>query len=279
MNAQNAPGMNTGMNIGMNISRRASSSGSEKGMMSFDVSSLMTGWAALGLSVVILIILFAVYYETIGYYIQLGYSKLNWSREQGEVVEIETPGGVTAQLTPASDEDGNGKADSGILGSLMETDVATALSGGSSQVFNINRNVYRFTDAEPLCRAFGAELATYDQVKDAYKAGADWCNYGWVKGQLAVYPTQQSTYDKLQAGPADQRMQCGLPGMNGGYFPNEDQRFGVNCYGPRPAETALDERIASEDREDIAFDREVTKFKAEKGSIAVTPWSSTQWSS
>ena len=62
--------------------------------------------------------------------------------------------------------------------------------------------------------AFGAELATYDQVRDAWKSGADWCNYGWVKGQAAVYPTQQETYDKLQTGAEDQRMACGMPGVN-----------------------------------------------------------------
>ena len=34
--------------------------------------------------------------------------------------------------------------------------------------------------------AFDAELASYDQVKDAWQKGADWCNYGWVKGQAAA---------------------------------------------------------------------------------------------
>ena len=58
------------------------------------------------------------------------------------------------------------------------------------EVFNISKNEYNYYDAEPLCRALGAELATYDQVKEAWSKGADWCNYGWVKGQAAVYPTQ-----------------------------------------------------------------------------------------
>jgi hypothetical protein len=165
----------------------------------------------------------------------------------------------------------------------IESDVESALGFGSSgpggkQVFNISRNLYKFSDAEPLCRAYGAELATYDQVKDAYKAGADWCNYGWSKGQLALYPTQKSTYDKLQHGPENERMSCGLPGVNGGYFPNEEQRFGVNCYGPRPAESALDERVQMEERSDTAFDREVNHYKAELDSIAVNPFNTKQWS-
>jgi hypothetical protein len=250
------------------------------------LTGFLSGWGGILLVVVVLIILFAVYYETIGYYIQLGWDKLGWSRAHGERVEIKAPGGMTAMMAPVAD------AGTNIAGSLegaaqrIESDVEAALgmgSGSSSgpgkkQVFNIARNLYTFGDAEPLCRAFGAELATYDQVKEAHADGADWCNYGWVKGQLAVYPTQKSTYEKLQHGPEKDRMSCGMPGVNGGYFPNAEQRFGVNCYGPRPAESALDERVAHEEKENIAFDREVNHFKSELGSIAVTPWSGKQWS-
>jgi Na+-transporting methylmalonyl-CoA/oxaloacetate decarboxylase gamma subunit len=60
---------------------------------------------------------------------------------------------------------------------------------GSAEVFNISKNVYTFNDAAAVCAAAGAELATYDQVKAAYDKGADWCNYGWIIGQMAVYPT------------------------------------------------------------------------------------------
>ena len=287
------PGMNAmAMNAGMNMGRKATNAGSAVAGASFDIMSIFTGWGAVVIALIVLIVLFAVYYQTIGYYIQLGWDKLSWSRNHGEIVEIDAPGGLSAQLTPAPSETpgpANATETSGspfgaglgkLIGSL-ESDVAAALGDSDSgkQVFNVSRNLYRFSEAEPLCRAFGAELATYDQVKDAYKAGADWCNYGWIKGQLAVYPTQKETYDKLQQGPKEDRMSCGLPGVNGGYFPNEDQRFGVNCYGPRPAETALDNRIKKEEKSDIAFDREVNNFKAELDSIPVNGFNSHQWSS
>ena len=238
--------------------------------------------------VLILIAVIAIYYETVGYYINLGWDKLKWSHDRGEEIKIKVPGAdVSAKLSPASSDSSDSSSpfdalENGIAN--LESDVAAALGGsgssgpGSKQVFNVARNVYTFHEAEPLCRAFGAELATYDQVKAAHKAGADWCNYGWVKGQLAVYPTQKSTYDKLQHGPEHDRMSCGRPGVNGGYFPNADQRFGVNCYGPRPAESALDERIQREEKSDIAFDREVNKFKSELDSIGVNPWNGSQWS-
>jgi hypothetical protein len=228
----------------------------------------VSGWIAVGVALLVLVALFAVYYQTIGYYIQIGWDKLMLSRDHKEKVQVDIPNGPSMLLTPTDST----------TTVPLDSDVEKALGPNPVQVFNVNRNIYRFSEAEPLCRAFGAELATYDQVKDAYKSGADWCNYGWIKGQLAVYPTQKETYDKLQKGPEQDRMSCGLPGVNGGHFPNEDQRFGVTCYGPRPVETALDERIQKPENSDIAFDREVSRFKAQRDTIAVTPWSSTKWS-
>jgi hypothetical protein len=253
-------------------------------------ASFLSGWGAILLAIVLLVVLFAVYYQTIGYWMQIGWEKLGWSRSRNESVTIEVPGGgPSATLIPVPNES-NAGSDSGAVNigqalngvaKRLESDVESALSGSGSrngEVFNVSRNLYTFGDAEPLCRAFGAELATYDQVKSAYEAGADWCNYGWIKGQLAVYPTQKSTYDKLQHGPENERMACGLPGLNGGYFPNAEQRFGVNCFGKRPAESALDERLQQEDRSATAYDREVNKFKAEIDSIGVNPWNAKQWS-
>jgi len=278
MNAQ------PGFNAPASVSPRISSNIGLPSVDSIDFS-FMSGWGAIALAVILLMVLFAVYYQTIGYYIQIGWDKLSWSRKHGETVEIEVPGShgmLGAQLTPVPAGGPVGSAPFGSLEkvvSALESDVESALgSGGNKQVFNVSRNLYSFSEAEPLCRAFGAELATYDQVKDAYKSGADWCNYGWVKGQLAVYPTQKATYEKLQHGPEHERMSCGLPGVNGGYFPNEDQRFGVNCYGSRPAETALDERLQQAETSDIAFDRQVNHYKSELDSIGVNPWSSKQWS-
>jgi hypothetical protein len=269
--------------FGMNTAPSASAPGTNTSAL-VSATGFLKGWGGIALVILILVVLFAVYYETIGYYIQIGWKKLQWSHERGETVEVKVPGGPSAILRPIPEpSQAKGESISAALAgavSTLETDVEAALGAGAGgkQVFNVARNVYTFHEAEPLCRAFGAELATYDQVKDAYKAGADWCNYGWVKGQLAVYPTQKSTYDKLQHGPEEERMSCGLPGVNGGYFPNAEQRFGVNCYGARPAESALDERIQMEEKSHTAFDREVNHFKAELDSIGVNPWSSKQWS-
>ena len=239
----------------------------------------MTSWqGVVGVIVVVMILIF-IYYQTVGYSFDLGWDKMKWSRDNDEKIKIEVPGTkISAELNPITK---NQPASTAIDGPIqrIESDVQNALGlGDGKEVFNVARNLYKFEEAEPLCKAFGAELATYDQVKNAYKAGADWCNYGWSKGQLALFPTQKETYEKLQHGPEDQRMSCGLTGVNGGFFPNADQRFGVNCYGPRPVKSALDERIQEADSSDIAFDRQVNHFKAELDSIPVNPFSSGKWS-
>lgn len=271
---------------GRNASAVSSASNSGSGVVA-TTAGFLSGWGGILLILVALVILFAVYYQTIGYYIQLGWEKLKWSHDRGERIDIDVPGPISAHLTPAPvSAGGAGSSISASLGGAinrLESDVEAALGSvgvgpDAKQVFNISRNLYTFAEAEPVCRAFGAELATYDQVKAAYENGADWCNYGWVKGQLAIYPTQQDTYEKLQHGPEDQRMSCGVPGVNGGYFPNAEQRFGVNCYGPRPAESALDERTQMQSQNTTEFDREVNHFRAIRDSIAVSPWNEKQWS-
>lgn len=166
---------------------------------------------------------------------------------------------------------------------VLDTRAVEKILPGRKEVFNIATDRYTYTDAEPVCKAFGAELATYDQVKEAWKKGADWCNYGWVKGQAAVYPTQQSTYDKLQAGPEDQRMACGVPGINGGYFDNPELRFGVNCYGNKPSENETDNRHTMSKNhgltpDAIAYDKKVAEYKAHLTEIPVNPFNSKSWS-
>ena len=155
---------------------------------------------------------------------------------------------VDIQINPEAQYEGNKKNNEGnkknnsLVGEL-EKDLGLANlekqkngeSGGSmgSQVFNIPGNDYSFEDAKALCKAYGAELATYSQIEDAYKNGAEWCNYGWSANQMAFYPTQKTTWDKLQK-IKGHKHDCGRPGINGGYIQNPRVRFGVNCYGPKP---------------------------------------------
>lgn len=104
------------------------------------------------------------------------------------------------------------------------------------QVFNVSNNLYNYEEAQKVCAAFDASLATYDQIETAYNNGGEWCNYGWSDGQMAYFPTQKETWEQLQNNP-NMKHACGRPGINGGFIDNPYIKFGANCYGvkaPQP---------------------------------------------
>jgi hypothetical protein len=151
------------------------------------------------------------------------------------------------------------------------------------QVFNIPGNYYDYNNAKALCKAYGAELATYKQLEEAYDSGAEWCNYGWSQGQMALFPTQQKTFDNLQKIPGHEH-DCGRPGINGGYIANPNVRFGVNCYGNKP-KIDEEERTIMENAspypvtmEDIAFQKQVDYWKQHVDDIIVSPFNNKTWS-
>jgi hypothetical protein len=151
------------------------------------------------------------------------------------------------------------------------------------QVFNIPENKYVYPDAKAICSAYGARLATYSEVEDAYKNGGEWCNYGWSDGQMALFPTQQKTFDKLQEIEGHEN-DCGRPGVNGGYIANPAVRFGVNCYGFKPRMTETDKYIMANDSiypktmKDLAMEKRVNYWKERLSEILVSPFNHNTWS-
>lgn len=152
------------------------------------------------------------------------------------------------------------------------------------QVFNISDNIYTYYDAMALCKAYDAELADYKQMADAYKNKAEWCNYGWTKGQMALYPTQKCTWEKLQQGPKEHRNDCGRPGLNGGYFENPYLRFGVNCYGYKPNPTSKEKEIVKLStnpyltQKEREFKNKVDYYKSRKYDYTILPFTKNKWS-
>jgi hypothetical protein len=119
-----------------------------------------------------------------------------------------------------------------------DEDDETDISGnkdvsGNDEVFNVANNIYTYDDAQTVCSIYGAKLATYDQIERSYQNGGEWCNYGWSDGQMAFFPTQKSSYERLQKSDKTKN-KCGRPGVNGGYMANPKLKFGVNCYGKKP---------------------------------------------
>jgi hypothetical protein len=151
------------------------------------------------------------------------------------------------------------------------------------QVFNVSQNTYVYDDAKAVCSAYGARLATYKEVEDSYEDGGEWCNYGWSKDQLALFPTQQKTYDELQKIKGHEN-DCGRPGVNGGFIANPNLRFGVNCYGKKPQMTQAEEELMAtqpiypQTVEDIALEDRVKYWKDKLDTIMISPFNHDTWS-
>ena len=156
------------------------------------------------------------------------------------------------------------------------------------EVFNISNNLYTYDDAQAVCAAYGARLATYDQIEDAYENGADWCNYGWSDGQMAFFPTQKETWSKLQKNPK-RKNDCGRPGVNGGYMANPYLKFGINCYGKRPDPTQADlnnmaanakiDTVVPKTEEEIQLDKKVKFWKENADKLLnVNSFNREKWS-
>lgn len=151
------------------------------------------------------------------------------------------------------------------------------------QVFHIPGNKYTFDNADALCQAYGAKLANYDEIEQAYKNGAEWCSYGWSEGQMAYFPTQKKTFDYLQ-GVEGHENDCGRPGINGGYIANPNVRFGVNCYGYRPKITEQEQEIMDNEPlyprtlRDIQQEKRVEFWRKRVPEILVAPFNRNVWS-
>ena len=151
------------------------------------------------------------------------------------------------------------------------------------QVFNIPGNDFIYPDAKALCAAYGARLATYSEVEEAYKDGGEWCNYGWSDGQMALFPTQQKTFDELQKIEGHEN-DCGRPGVNGGYIANPKVRFGVNCYGYKPRITSTEKELMATEpiypktAKDIAMENRVNYWKDKLSDVLVSPFNHNTWS-
>lgn len=151
------------------------------------------------------------------------------------------------------------------------------------EVFNIPDNTYTYDDAKAVCAAYGADLATYDQIETAYKEGGEWCNYGWSDKQMALFPTQKATWDKLQKIKGHEH-DCGRPGINGGFIDNKNIQFGVNCYGYKPLITAAETDkmqhapIYPQSMSDIEHQKRVDYWKKRIPEILLSPFNRSSWS-
>jgi len=165
----------------------------------------------------------------------------------------------------------------------IENDLGLGNLGvGSGEVFNVSGNEYTYEQAKALCKAYGSKIASYNQIEDAYKSGAEWCNYGWSANQMAFFPTQKTTWDKLQK-IKGHKHDCGRPGINGGYIKNPNVRFGVNCFGTKPNITPQEQKLMNKATPypltpaDKKINRLVNKYKKNLDGILVSPFNYNSW--
>jgi hypothetical protein len=99
---------------------------------------------------------------------------------------------------------------------------------------------------------------------------------------MALFPTQQKTYDKLQEIEGHEN-DCGRPGINGGFMDNDQLRFGVNCYGVKPDITDAEryrmetQPIYPKSAKDVAMEERVNYWKERLSDILVSPFNHTSW--
>jgi hypothetical protein len=160
----------------------------------------------------------------------------------------------------------------------ITTPQAQSQSLEQKEVFYVSGNEYTYDDAPAVCAAYDAELATYDQVNDAFSAGGEWCGYGWTQGGMALFPTQQATWELLQQETdATKRTSCGRPGVNGGYF-NPSNKFGVNCYGAKPGNKNTKFPLPVPGTDSNSFNQMVDKYKGMLSKMSVSAFNRMGWS-
>jgi len=147
-----------------------------------------------------------------------------------------------------------------------------------NQVFNIKENIYTLDDAAGVCGALGANLASVNQLIDAHRQGADWCNVGWTSDGLAAYPIQYSTWKTLQDNDPNNRNICGAPGIN---LARNDPNllYGVNCYGvkPEPKGNEKVKNVVISDKQ-VALNAKIAEFQKNINNIGIIPFNPNKWS-
>lgn len=217
------------------------------------ITFALTGSMLAGLIVIILA-------GVVGYVLYTyGYIKINTTSDGIDISFMETAPAPTPTKT------------------IIPAPLATPIE--KKEVFYVSGNNYTYEEAPAVCAAYEADLATYDQVQEAYSTGAEWCGYGWTQGGMALFPTQESTWQTLQS-ESDQtkRTACGRPGVNGGYFDTKT-KFGVNCYGVKPGDKGTEKYpLPVPGTDNAAFNNMVNKFKSMLTRMTVSPFNRDGWS-
>ena len=192
--------------------------------------------------------------------------------------KVNAKGDTKVDVKEKDDEE---KATIKLNADIKKDNVKEANSG--KEVFHVPGNKYSYKDSQAICKAYGSRLATYDEVENSYNKGGEWCSYGWSDNQLALFPTQKDTYNKLQEKKGHEH-DCGRPGVNGGYIDNDKVKFGVNCFGYKPKMKDTDKVLLNKEylypktEEEHKFERDVDKWRNKIPEMLISPFNNNKWS-
>lgn len=91
------------------------------------------------------------------------------------------------------------------------------------EVFYVGPYSYTKEEAAGVCSSRGATVATMQQLRDAFAAGADWCTTGWVADDAEAYYPINTT---ITSSCATERKIVQMTPVN--------KKAGVHCYGKKP---------------------------------------------
>lgn len=160
------------------------------------------------------------------------------------------------------------------------TDISNVIM--NKEVFHVPGSRFTYNDANAICKSMNSDLASYEQLQNAHKNGANWCSYGWSQEQLALYPTSQNKFDELSENDKT-KYDCGFVGVNGMYVNNPYMKFGANCYGVKPKKSDLELKHSEvsdykpKTTKEVIFDNRVEYWKRRLGNVLVSPFNKDKW--
>ncbi|XP_033020089.1 hyaluronan and proteoglycan link protein 1 [Lacerta agilis] len=166
------------------------------------------------------------YLKEVDVYVEMGYHKKSYGNYQGRVfLKKSTENDASLVITNIMLED-YGKYKCEVIEGLEDdtTVISLDLEGIVFPYFpRLGRYNLNFHEAQQACLDQDAVIASFDQLYDAWRAGLDWCNAGWLSDGSVQYPI---THPREPCGGKNT-----VPGIRNYGFSNKDQsRYDVFCF-------------------------------------------------
>lgn len=146
-----------------------------------------------------------------------------------------------------------------------------------NEVYLVDSSVFTYDDSEAVCKYMNAEVATLDQLTDAWNKGADWCSVGWTKDGIPAFPIQQATWEKINANRRI-RGSCGNKAGVNTAPDHKENLYGVLCYGPK-REPIGQEKVKTHILSDheLSLEAKMAELAPVMEDARIAPFNSDRW--